>query len=147
MAIQACSWVESSTTDPRGYDSSAGWSACIEKTCSGWPVLSRPPPAAALLLTMMLVTALEDAICRQSDCAPQALPEGMTTNARQDAARLGLGVLPSLIGFAALMAPSVGFYFAQTQCAMTLVQSSNGTARTPIYTTEGKQKRNCVCGS
>jgi hypothetical protein len=36
---------------------------------------------------------------------PGALPEGMTQEERQDATRLGLGVLPSLIGFAALLTP------------------------------------------
>jgi Protein of unknown function (DUF3429) len=36
---------------------------------------------------------------------PSALPEGMTAEERRDATRLGLGVLPSLIGFAALLTP------------------------------------------
>ena len=39
---------------------------------------------------------------------PAALPEGMTPSERRDAARLGLGVLPSLIGFAALLMPLAG---------------------------------------
>lgn len=39
---------------------------------------------------------------------PAALPEGMTADERRDAARLGLGVLPSLIGFAALLTPLLG---------------------------------------
>jgi hypothetical protein len=36
------------------------------------------------------------------------LPEGMTPDARRDATRLGLGVLPSLIGWAALLTPELG---------------------------------------
>jgi hypothetical protein len=36
---------------------------------------------------------------------PAALPEGMSDDERRDATRLGLGVLPSLIGFAALLMP------------------------------------------
>jgi hypothetical protein len=36
---------------------------------------------------------------------PAALPEGMSADERRDATRLGLGVLPSLIGFAALLTP------------------------------------------
>jgi hypothetical protein len=39
---------------------------------------------------------------------PAALPEGMTAGERRDAARLGLGVLPSLIGWAALLTPLLG---------------------------------------
>ena len=39
---------------------------------------------------------------------PAALPEGMTPSERRDAARLGLGVLPSLIGYAALLMPLAG---------------------------------------
>ena len=39
---------------------------------------------------------------------PAALPEGMDAAERRDAARLGLGVLPSLIGWAALMTPLLG---------------------------------------
>lgn len=39
---------------------------------------------------------------------PAALPEGMTPDERRDAARLGLGVLPSLIGWAALLTPLLG---------------------------------------
>jgi hypothetical protein len=39
---------------------------------------------------------------------PAALPEAMSEAERQDATRLGLGVLPSLIGFAALMMPLLG---------------------------------------
>lgn len=38
---------------------------------------------------------------------PSALPEGMTPAERRDATRLGLGVLPSLIGFAALLTPEL----------------------------------------
>ncbi len=36
------------------------------------------------------------------------LPEGMTPDARRDATRLGLGVLPSLIAWAALLTPAYG---------------------------------------
>ncbi len=36
------------------------------------------------------------------------LPEGLTADARRDATRLGLGVLPSLIGWAALLTPAFG---------------------------------------
>ena len=36
---------------------------------------------------------------------PAALPEGMSADERRDATRLGLGVLPSLTGFAALLTP------------------------------------------
>ncbi len=36
---------------------------------------------------------------------PAALPEGLSPEERRDATRLGLGVLPSLIGFAALLMP------------------------------------------
>jgi hypothetical protein len=36
------------------------------------------------------------------------LPEGMTPDTRRDATRLGLGVLPSLIGWAALLMPALG---------------------------------------
>jgi hypothetical protein len=36
---------------------------------------------------------------------PGALPEGLSPEERRDATRLGLGVLPSLIGFAALVLP------------------------------------------
>lgn len=36
------------------------------------------------------------------------LPEGMTPDTRRDATRLGLGVLPSLIGWAALLTPAYG---------------------------------------
>lgn len=36
---------------------------------------------------------------------PGALPEGMSPEERRDATRLGLGTLPSLIGFAALLMP------------------------------------------
>ncbi len=39
---------------------------------------------------------------------PGALPEGMTEAERRDATRLGLGVLPSLIGWAAMMTPVLG---------------------------------------
>jgi hypothetical protein len=39
---------------------------------------------------------------------PSALPEGMTPDTRRDATRLGLGVLPSLIGWAALLTPAFG---------------------------------------
>jgi hypothetical protein len=39
---------------------------------------------------------------------PAALPEGMDAGTRRDATRLGLGVLPSLIGFGALLTPLVG---------------------------------------
>jgi len=39
---------------------------------------------------------------------PAALPEGMTPSTRRDAARLGLGVLPSLVGWAALLTPMLG---------------------------------------
>jgi hypothetical protein len=39
---------------------------------------------------------------------PAALPEGMSADERRDATRLGLGVLPSLIGFAALLTPVLG---------------------------------------
>ena len=39
---------------------------------------------------------------------PAALPEGMSADERRDATRLGLGVLPSLIGFGALLMPLVG---------------------------------------
>ena len=39
---------------------------------------------------------------------PSALPEGMTPNTRRDATRLGLGVLPSTIGWAALLTPACG---------------------------------------
>jgi hypothetical protein len=39
---------------------------------------------------------------------PSALPEGMTVEERRDATRLGLGVLPSLLGFAALLTPELG---------------------------------------
>jgi hypothetical protein len=39
---------------------------------------------------------------------PAALPEGMDANERSDATRLGLGVLPSLIGFGALLMPLLG---------------------------------------
>lgn len=39
---------------------------------------------------------------------PSALPEGMSPDERRDAARLGLGVLPSLIGFSALLMPVLG---------------------------------------
>jgi Protein of unknown function (DUF3429) len=39
---------------------------------------------------------------------PAALPEGMSADERRDAARLGLGVLPSLIGFSALLMPVLG---------------------------------------
>lgn len=39
---------------------------------------------------------------------PAALPEGMSETERRDATRLGLGVLPSLIGWAALMTPLLG---------------------------------------
>jgi hypothetical protein len=39
---------------------------------------------------------------------PAALPEGMPPDQRRDAARLGLGVLPSLIGWAALLTPLLG---------------------------------------
>lgn len=38
---------------------------------------------------------------------PSALPEGMTPDERRDATRLGLGVLPSLLGFAALLTPEL----------------------------------------
>jgi hypothetical protein len=37
-----------------------------------------------------------------------ALPQGMTPDARRDAVRLGLGVIPSLIGWAALLTPALG---------------------------------------
>lgn len=40
--------------------------------------------------------------------SPAGLPEHMTAKERRDAARLGLGVTPSLIGFAALMTPLLG---------------------------------------
>ena len=36
------------------------------------------------------------------------LPEGMTPDLRRDATRLGLGVLPSLIGWAAILIPAYG---------------------------------------
>lgn len=36
---------------------------------------------------------------------PGALPDGMSAGERRDATRLGLGVLPSLVGFAALLTP------------------------------------------
>lgn len=36
------------------------------------------------------------------------LPEGMTPDARRDAARLGFGIVPSLIAWAALMTPAFG---------------------------------------
>lgn len=36
------------------------------------------------------------------------LPEGMPPDTRRDATRLGLGVLPSLIGWAALLTPAYG---------------------------------------
>jgi hypothetical protein len=39
---------------------------------------------------------------------PGALPEGMSVEERQDATRLGFGVLPSLIGFGALLMPLLG---------------------------------------
>ena len=39
---------------------------------------------------------------------PAALPDGMSEAERRDAARLGLGVLPSLIGWAALLTPLLG---------------------------------------
>lgn len=39
---------------------------------------------------------------------PDALPAHMTPDTRRDAVRLGLGVLPSLIGWAALLTPVVG---------------------------------------
>jgi len=39
---------------------------------------------------------------------PSALPEGMSADERRDATRLGFGVLPSLIGFAALLTPLLG---------------------------------------
>ena len=39
---------------------------------------------------------------------PSALPEGMSPDERRDATRLGLGVLPSLIGFGALLTPLAG---------------------------------------
>ena len=39
---------------------------------------------------------------------PAALPEGMTPDQRRDAGRLSLGVLPSLIGWAALLTPLLG---------------------------------------
>jgi hypothetical protein len=39
---------------------------------------------------------------------PSALPEGLAPDSRRDAARLGLGVLPSLIGWAALLTPAFG---------------------------------------
>jgi hypothetical protein len=39
---------------------------------------------------------------------PAALPAGMDAGTRRDATRLGLGVLPSLIGFAALLTPLLG---------------------------------------
>lgn len=39
---------------------------------------------------------------------PSALPEGMSPDQRRDATRLGLGVLPSLIGWAALLTPLFG---------------------------------------
>ncbi len=39
---------------------------------------------------------------------PAALPEGMTPVESNDAARLGLGIVPSLIGWAALMTPLLG---------------------------------------
>jgi uncharacterized membrane protein YidH (DUF202 family) len=38
---------------------------------------------------------------------PSALPEGMDASARRDSTRLGLGVLPSLLGFAALLTPEL----------------------------------------
>ena len=38
---------------------------------------------------------------------PSALPEGMDEDTRRDATRLGLGVLPSLLGFAALLTPAL----------------------------------------
>jgi Protein of unknown function (DUF3429) len=39
---------------------------------------------------------------------PGALPEGLSAEERRDAARLALGVLPSLIGWAALLTPLLG---------------------------------------
>jgi hypothetical protein len=39
---------------------------------------------------------------------PSALPEGMDPAERRDATRLGFGVLPSLIGFGALLMPLLG---------------------------------------
>ena len=39
---------------------------------------------------------------------PARPPEAATPDARQDATRLGLGVLPSLIGWAALLTPTYG---------------------------------------
>ena len=39
---------------------------------------------------------------------PARPPEAATPDARQDATRLGLGVLPSLIGWAALLTPAFG---------------------------------------
>jgi Protein of unknown function (DUF3429) len=38
---------------------------------------------------------------------PAALPEGMTEADRRDATRLGLGVLPSILGFGALLTPEL----------------------------------------
>lgn len=39
---------------------------------------------------------------------PAALPEGLSAGERRDAARLGLGVVPSLIGWGALLTPLLG---------------------------------------
>jgi hypothetical protein len=39
---------------------------------------------------------------------PAALPEGLSAGERRDATRLGLGVLPSLIGWAAMLMPLLG---------------------------------------
>jgi hypothetical protein len=39
---------------------------------------------------------------------PAALPDGLPPDSRRDATRLGLGVLPSLIGWAALLTPAFG---------------------------------------
>jgi len=68
---------------------------------------------------------------------PSALPEGLNAGERRDATRLGLGVLPSLIGFGALLftllgVAEVGLAVLVVGYLATIVTEQQLRRRTPV---------------